>query len=125
MKLNLNYKEMPVLLYSQRRDLPSKPGIYYVGSHDCPVSYIGLTCNLKKRHANHHRQAQFEEMKCPVIRYRTLSDEILQEITNLDRILIRLEKQAIKYYEPPLNGTPVPGRPMSIICGTGLLIRYA
>lgn len=63
-------------------------------------------------------------MKCAVIRYRTLSDEMLQEITNLDRILLRLEKQAIKYYEPPLNGTPVPGQLTSITCGTGLLIRY-
>ena len=124
MKLNLNYKEMAVLPYSQRRDLPSKSGIYYVGNHDRPVTYVGLTRNLKNRHANHHRQLQFEKMKCAVIRYKTLSDEMLQEITNLDRILTRLEKQAIRYYEPPLNGTPVPDQPMSIICGTGLLIIY-
>ena len=124
MKLNLNYEKMPFLPYSQRRDLPSKPGIYYVGNYDCPVKYVGLTRNLKNRHANHHRQVQFEEMKCAVIRYKTLPDEMLQEVTNLKRILTRLEKQAICNYKPSLNGTPVPGQPMSIICGTGLLIRY-
>ncbi len=49
---------------------------------------------------------------------------MLQEITNLRKILSRLEKQAIYNYKPPLNGTPVPEQPISVICGTGLLIRY-
>lgn len=122
MNLNLNYKRMSVLLYSQRGALPSKPGIYYVGNRDCPPSYVGLTRNLKKRHASHHRQVQFEEMKCAEIRYRTLPDEVLQAILN--RVLTRLEQQAIDYYKPPLNWTPVPVQPISVICGTGLLVRY-
>jgi len=115
---------MLVLPYSERGDLPSKPGIYYVGNDDCPVTYVGLTRNLKNRHAYHHRQAQFEEMKCAVIRYRNLSDEMLQASKKLERNLIRLEKQAIQFYKPPLNGTPVPGKTVSIICGTGLLVQH-
>ena len=122
MTLNLNYREMLVLPYSQRRDLPPKSGIYYVGNDDCPVWYIGLASNLKRRHANHHRQVQFEDMICAVIRYRTLPNEVLQRTTDLSKILTRLEKQAIYHYRPPLNGTPVPGQ--SLICGTGLLIRH-
>lgn len=115
---------MIVLPYSQRSNLPNKPGIYYVGTSDAPILYVGLTCNLKKRHANHHRQKQFKEMQNAVIRYKLLPDHIVHGAKNLNRVLFKLEKQAIEYYGPPLNRTPVPSRSMSLRCGTGLLIRY-
>ena len=123
MKLNLNYQEMPILLYSQRHDLPSRPGIYFVGHPDHPVLYVGLSRNLRNRHADHHRQVQFREMKGAVIRYRTLPDQVLKRVTDLNKVLARLERQAIQYYQPPLNGTPVPARARMIRCGTGLLMR--
>lgn len=134
MKLKLNYERMSVLPYSQRRDLPSEPGIYYVGNYSCPVCYVGRTDNLKRRHESHHRRVQFEEMEYAVIRYRTLPNEMLRGITNLYEILCKLERQAIDNYQPPLNRTPVPeqlplNRPpvpsqlISILCGTGFLIR--
>lgn len=111
MKLNLNYKEMPVLSYSQRKELPSEPGIYYVGNHECPVRYVGLARNLKKRHVNHHRQRQFEEIEGVEIRCQVIPEHILVNITDLRKVLIRLEKQAINHYKPPLNDTLVPDQP--------------
>ncbi|MBW4677980.1 MAG: GIY-YIG nuclease family protein [Desmonostoc geniculatum HA4340-LM1] len=89
---------MPVLSYIQRRELPSAPGIYYLGNHDCPVMYIGLAHNLKKRHMNHHRQVQFDNIENAVIYYRVLAEDVLVKISNLKEVLIRLEKQSISQY---------------------------
>lgn len=111
MKLNLNYKEMPILTYKQRKELPPQPGIYYVGDRAYPVMYVGLARNLRNRHLNHHRQAQFEGIEGAVIRYRVLSEEVLARVTDLGKVLSRLEKQAINYYAPPINDTPVPEQP--------------
>jgi excinuclease UvrABC nuclease subunit len=107
MKLNLNYRDMPALSYIHRRELPSAPGIYYVGNHDCPVMYIGLAHNLKKRHLNHHRQVEFNKIENAVIYYRVLGQDVLAKISSLREVLMRLEKQSISYYKPPLNYTPV------------------
>ena len=101
---------MPLLPYTQRNEIPSKPGIYYVGNDSCPVMYIGLSRNLKKRHLNHHRQVEFENFEKPVIRYRCLSEEQLHRISDLGQTLHRLESQAKDYYKPPLNDTPVPNQ---------------
>lgn len=60
MKLNLHVKSMPCLAYSQRRELPPLPGIYFVGTADEPVMYVDLSRNLKARHINHHRKTPFE-----------------------------------------------------------------
>ncbi|MEQ8752014.1 MAG: hypothetical protein RID09_00660 [Coleofasciculus sp. G1-WW12-02] len=103
---------MAILSYSSRRELPPKPGIYYIGNSVCPVMYIGLSCNLKNRHINHHRQAQFENIENAVIQYRLLTDDLLAKITDLRKVLIRLERQAINYYKPPLNNTPIPEQPV-------------
>jgi hypothetical protein len=111
MKLNLNYKEMPILTYKQRKELPPQPGIYYVGDQASPVMYVGLARNLRNRHLNHHRQAQFEGIEDAAIRYRVVSEDILAKITDLGKVLSRLEKQAINYYAPPLNNTPLPEQP--------------
>jgi hypothetical protein len=107
LKLNLNYQQMPVLAYSQRQDLPAKPGIYYVGNSDCPVMYIGLSQNLRNRHLNHHRQEDFEEIENAVIRYQVVTEDLIAKISNLAENLRRLEKQAINYYQPELNQKPV------------------
>ncbi len=101
---------MPFLPYTQRREMPSEPGIYYVGNKSCPVMYVGLSRNLKKRHISHHRQVQFENFEKPVIRYRCLSEDILNRIFDLGQALKRLENQAKDYYKPPLNDTPVPNK---------------
>ncbi|AFZ59431.1 hypothetical protein H6G54_07690 [Anabaena cylindrica FACHB-243] len=111
MKLNLNYKEMPFLQYNQRKNLPAKPGIYYVGNSDYPVMYIGLSHNLRNRHLNHHRQSEFEEIENAVIRYRVVTEDLLNRISNLAENLRRLEKQAIKYYHPELNRKAVTTQP--------------
>ncbi|BAZ52308.1 XRE family transcriptional regulator [Nostoc sp. NIES-4103] len=111
MKLNLNYKDMPVLPYIQRKELPAKPGIYYVGNNACPVIYVGLSRNLKNRHLNHHRQGQFEHIENAVIRYRVVTENLLARISNLTEALRKLEKQAINYYKPSLNYTPIPNQP--------------
>jgi hypothetical protein len=111
MKLNLNYKEMPFLPYHQRKDLPTKPGIYYVGSGDFPVMYIGISLNLRNRHLNHHRQSEFTELKNAVIRYRVVTEDLLNRISNLTENLRRLEKQAINYYQPELNRKAVTTHP--------------
>jgi hypothetical protein len=121
MKLNLDYREMPILPYRQRGDLPSGPGIYYVGCPDYPVLYVGLARNLRNRHVAHHRQDQFIEMQYAEIRYRTLPDQVLKKAIDLGKVLTGLEKQAIQYYQPPLNGTPVLVQTRTIKCGTGLL----
>lgn len=102
---------MPVLPYSSRRELPLKPGIYYIGNCVCPVMYIGLARNLKNRHINHHRQAQFENIENAVIHYRALTDDLLAKIIDLRKVLISLEKQAIKHYKPFLNYTPISKQP--------------
>jgi hypothetical protein len=107
MKLNLNYKEMPSLQYNHRKNLPTKPGIYYVGNSDYPVMYIGLSHNLRIRHKNHHRQSEFEEIENAVIRYRVVTEDLLNRISNLAENLRRLEKQAINYYQPELNRKPM------------------
>ncbi|MEH2408855.1 GIY-YIG nuclease family protein [Nostoc sp.] len=111
MKLNLNYKEMPILSYIQRKELPAKPGIYYVGNSISPVMYVGLSRNLKSRHINHHRQGQFEGIENAVIRYRLVTEDLLAAISDLTETLRKLEKQAINYYKPLLNDTPVPNQP--------------
>jgi len=108
MKLNLNYKEMAILSYSSLRELPPQPGIYYIGNSVCPVMYIGRACNLKNRHINHHRQAQFDKIENAVIHYRVLTDDLLAKITDIRKVLIRLERQAINHYKPPCNNTPIP-----------------
>ena len=110
MKLNLNHKEMPTLNYKQSKELPSQPGVYYIGARACPVMYVGLARNLRSRHLNHHRQAQFEEIEGAVIRYRILPEDALARIKDLGKVLSRLENQAINYYNPPINNTPVPDR---------------
>jgi hypothetical protein len=111
MKLNLNYKEMPCLPYHERKDLPAKPGIYYVGNVDSPVLYIGLSHNLRSRHLNHHRQSEFTEIDNAVIRYRIVTEDLLDRISNLTENLRRLEKQAINYYQPQLNRKAVNTQP--------------
>ncbi|MHC5724868.1 MAG: hypothetical protein ACYT04_51280 [Nostoc sp.] len=111
MKLNLNYKEMPVLPYIQRKELPAKPGIYYVGNSISPVMYVGLSRNLKSRHINHHRQGQFEAIENAYIRYRVITEDLLATILDLTGILRKLEKQAIDYYKPILNNTIVANQP--------------
>jgi hypothetical protein len=111
MKLNLNYRDMPVLSYIQRKKLPPEPGIYYIGNHACPVMYIGLSGNLKKRHINHHRQVQFESIENAVIRYRVLPKNLLARISDLRGVIMTLEKQSIDYYKPPLNHTSIPNQP--------------
>ena len=111
MKLNLNYNEMPMLSYSSLRKLPPKPGIYYIGNCVCPVMYIGLARNLKNRHINHHRQAQFENIENAIIHYQVLTENFLAKITDLRKVLFRLERQAINHYKPPLNNTPIPEQP--------------
>lgn len=110
MKLNLNYKTMPVLPYIQRKELPAKPGIYYIGNSLSPVMYVGLSRNLKNRHINHHRQGQFEGMENAVIRYRVVPEDFLATISDLTESLRKLEKQAIDHYKPPINDTPVPNQ---------------
>lgn len=94
---------MPFLPYHQRKDLPAKPGIYYVGNGDYPVSYIGFSHNLRNRHINHHRQSEFAEIANAVIHYRVVTEDLLDRIYNLTENLRRLEKQAINYYQPQLN----------------------
>ncbi|MEA5553903.1 hypothetical protein VB713_23465 [Anabaena cylindrica UHCC 0172] len=111
MKLNLNFKEMPFLPYNQRKNLPAKPGIYYVGNSDSPVMYVGFSHNLRSRHINHHRQSEFEVIEKAVIRYRVVTEDLLNRIYNLTESLRRLEKQAIKYYQPELNRKAVPIQP--------------
>ncbi|WP_353931663.1 hypothetical protein WJM97_03500 [Okeanomitos corallinicola TIOX110] len=111
MKLNLNYKEMPFLPYHQRKDLPTKPGIYYVGNGDSPVMYIGLSHNLRNRHLNHHRQSEFAEIENAIIRYRVVTEDLLNKISNLAENLRILEKQAINYYQPELNRKAVKIQP--------------
>ncbi|MFN6519196.1 MAG: GIY-YIG nuclease family protein [Nostoc sp. CreGUA01] len=111
MKLNLNYKEMPILPYIQRKKLPAKPGIYYVGNSTSPVMYVGLSRNLKSRHINHHRQEQFEAIENAYIRYRVVTEDLLVTIVDLTGTLRKLEKQAIDYYKPILNNTTVPNQP--------------
>ncbi|MEJ1937972.1 GIY-YIG nuclease family protein, partial [Nostoc sp. NIES-2111] len=111
MKLNLNYKEMPVLSYSQRKELPTKPGIYYIGNNAAPVMYVGLSRNLKNRHINHHRQGQFEAIENAIIRYRVMTDDLLARTLDLTASLRKLEKQAIDYYKPSINNTPVSDQP--------------
>lgn len=111
MKLNLNYKRMPVLPYMQRKELPAKAGIYYVGNSNSPVMYVGLSRHLKNRHMSHHRQGQFESIENAVIRYRVITDDLLVETYDLTATLRRLEKQAIDYYKPLINYTPVPNQP--------------
>lgn len=111
MKLNLNYKGMPILPYIQRKELPAKPGIYYIGNSTVPVMYVGLSRNLKSRHISHHRQGQFEDIENAVIRYRILTDDFLATISDLTKALRKLEKDAINHYKPPINDTPVPNQP--------------
>ncbi|MDM9379146.1 GIY-YIG nuclease family protein [Chlorogloeopsis sp. ULAP01] len=114
MKLKLNYKDMPLLPYIQRKELPAKPGIYYIGSSASPVMYVGLSRNLKSRHINHHRQGQFESIENPMIRYRVVTEDLLATISDLTGSLKKLEKQAINEYKPVLNNTPVPNQPKII-----------
>lgn len=108
MKLNLHWKQMPCIAYSQRKELPASPGIYFVGNLDGPVMYIGLSRNLKARHINHHRKNQFESIKNVEIRFRTLPTELSDNIQDIGQSLIRLERQAIFFYNPPINSTAVP-----------------
>ncbi|MBD2094446.1 GIY-YIG nuclease family protein [Trichocoleus sp. FACHB-591] len=91
MKLNLDYKEMPILPYRQRGDLPSGPGIYYVGCPDYPVLYVGLARNLRNRHVAHHRQDQFREMQHAEIRYRILDDTDIDEVATAGCRVLMME----------------------------------
>ncbi|WP_414526815.1 GIY-YIG nuclease family protein [Nodularia chucula] len=111
MKLKLNYKEMPVLPYIKRKELPAKPGIYYIGNSASPVMYVGLSRNLKIRHITHHRQGQFESIENAVIRYRVVTEDLLATISDLTETLRKLEKQAINHYKPLINDTPVQNQP--------------
>ncbi|MFH7245618.1 MAG: GIY-YIG nuclease family protein [Spirulina sp.] len=111
MKLNLHWKQMSCLSYSQRQGLPSLPGIYFVGNLNEPVMYVGLSRNLKARHINHHRKSQFESISDVEIRFRTLPPKMVEKIQDVDQSLKRLEKQAIDFYNPPINNTSVPCDP--------------
>lgn len=105
MNLNLNYEEMSVLSYTYRNELPPLPGIYYLGNHHCPVMYIGCSHNLKKHHLNHHRLPQFETIDNLKIYYQTLPQDFLALVSDIRKVLARLEHSAKAHYQPPLNNT--------------------
>lgn len=105
---------MPCLSYSHCHELPDSPGIYFIGNVDTPVMYVGLSKDLRSRHRNHHRLSQFEDIENAEIRYKVLSKIMIDRIQDLRQVLQRLEKQAISYYSPPINGTSVPDSPVAI-----------
>lgn len=108
MKLNLHVKSMSCLAYSQRRELPPLPGIYFVGNADEPVMYVGLSRNLKARHISHHRKSQFESINNVEIRFKTLPPDMVGKLQDIEPSLRNLEKQAMDFYKPPINNTSVP-----------------
>ena len=83
-----------------RKNLPDRPGIYFVCSDDKsenPIKYIGQTQSLKKRWSYHHRMNDFKNLTKPYIYYSEYP------LGRLDF----LEKKYIEYIQPELNGLPL------------------
>jgi excinuclease UvrABC nuclease subunit len=91
--MNVDITSLPRLPISERKNLPSLKGLYFVLG-DGEIVYIGMTANFNKRFAQHHRLKSFITTKDVKIAWLQTDSEDL----------FSLEKEAISFFNPKLNG---------------------
>lgn len=85
--------QLPSLPLSWRKGFPSCSAIYFAISNN-QVLYIGRTLNLVRRWANHHRQAELENVDEVRIAWMEVSEP---------ELLPAIEKALIQFFKPCLN----------------------
>lgn len=97
--------ELPSVVLTERSNLPSAPGLYFVFSSGA-LQYVGMARQLNLRWAHHERRKSLDKLPNVRISYlglRGIDAETLEE----------LECALISILQPPLNGTlpkPLGGR---------------
>ncbi len=87
-------KKLAYTPFTDIKNLPASPGIYFAVDGAYRVWYVGIASNLRDRHMSHEKKNQFLEKKCWGLRYFLWDDmDDLQE----------WEDEAIHHYQPPLN----------------------
>jgi hypothetical protein len=87
-------KKLAYTPFTDIKNLPASPGIYFAVDGAYRVWYVGIASNLRDRHMSHEKKLQFLEKKCWGLRYFLWDDmDDLQE----------WEDEAIHHYQPPLN----------------------
>lgn len=100
MKISAEIEKLSFVEWSDLRQLPNCPAIYFVVDSKNIIQYIGQAKDLEKRWRNHHRKFQLDQIneKYPIRLYWI--------ILNLDD-LKTAEKHFIEKYKPLLNSTIV------------------
>jgi hypothetical protein len=93
------WKRIPL---SDRASLPTQSGLYAVLNWRGEILYIGKSVNLRSRWQNHHRYPQAKKLLWAKLAYLE-RDEIDKS-----------ERELIKRYQPPWNGSPVPSERLGI-----------
>jgi hypothetical protein len=87
-------KKLAYTPFTDIKNLPASPGIYFAVDGAYRVWYVGIASSLRDRHMSHEKKPQFLEKKCWGLRYFLWDDmDDLQE----------WEDEAIHHYQPPLN----------------------
>jgi hypothetical protein len=86
--------KLPSLPLAWNRALPKCPAIYFAISENKQILYIGSTVNLNRRWFRHKRCRELGNVGNVQIAWFQVSDI---------SILIKLESQSIRYYQPSLN----------------------
>jgi hypothetical protein len=105
MSFSLEISELPFVEFSNLKNLPSCPAIYFAFDSENILHYVGKAENLQARWKNHHRKFQLEQIdkKYPI--------RIFWLVWNEDD-LTTAEKYFIEHYKPLLNTTKVETSPI-------------
>lgn len=92
---NIQIDQLPAVQLIDHKKLPAERGLYFVVSNG-EIIYIGMSSNFLNRFQGHHKIFYFRNYPNTQIRWF--------ETDTVD--LAELEKKAIKFFNPRLNGTP-------------------
>lgn len=88
-------KTLPSLAFSEKRNLPDTPGVYFVLDDDGAILYVGAAWySLKKRWRQHNQTRRIRQGKQVRIAYLVCEDDLYRH---------RAEEFAIFNLQPELN----------------------
>lgn len=92
---NICVQELPFVMFSDRKKLPTTPCIYLVVDRDERVLYVGRSVNPSQRWESHHKYDALKKIEGIRIAYLDVDESLLYSI----------EKALISWFAPPLNET--------------------
>ena len=88
-------QDLPSVMFSDRKNLPSSPCIYLVLDKSGQVLYVGHSINAQERWESHHKYNALKNLDGVKISYLQIDESLLYSI----------EKALIAWFKPPLNET--------------------